>query len=72
MNRETEDDFTHYFNATSRLNTEVDRLRKAMETARTLIGALNDSAPPAVKESNINQAWHVLDDNLRVPSVPSA
>jgi hypothetical protein len=46
-------------------------MKKAMETSRTLIGAINDTAPPAVKESNINQAWHVLDDNLREPVVTS-
>ena len=46
--------------------TENARLRAAMETAKTLIGgALNDKAPAAVKASNINQAWHILNDNLR-------
>jgi len=44
---------------------EIKRLRAAMETARTLIGALNDSVPSTVRASNINQAWHILNDNLR-------
>jgi hypothetical protein len=47
------------------LVAELTRLRDAMEVAKTLIGAINDTAPEAVKASNINQAWHVLDDNLR-------
>jgi hypothetical protein len=44
---------------------EIERLRAAMTTARALIGAINDHAPAAVKASNTNQAWHVLNDNLR-------
>lgn len=44
---------------------EIVRQRVAMETARNLIGAINDMASAAVKASNINMAWHVLDDNLR-------
>jgi len=43
----------------------IEALVKAMETAKQLVGAVNDTAPPAVKESNINAAWHILDDNIR-------
>jgi hypothetical protein len=49
-----------------RLYEENERLIAAMRVAKELIGARNDTAPEAVKASNINQAWHVLDDNLRV------
>ena len=43
----------------------IMRLREAMRVAKTLIGAINDTAPPAVKAANINQAWHILNDNLK-------
>jgi hypothetical protein len=47
-----------------------DLLIKAMEAAKRLIGAINDTAPPTVKESNINMAWHILDGSLRAISAP--
>jgi hypothetical protein len=47
-----------------RLRAENRRLREAMRVAKELIGTLNDIAPASVKASNINQAWHVLNDNL--------
>ena len=50
---------------------EVIRLQKAMETAKVLIGAINDRATPAVRESNINMAWHILDDNLKASTLSS-
>ena len=41
-----------------------DRLVQAVTSAKRLIGAINDTASEAVKESNINTAWHILDDAL--------
>jgi hypothetical protein len=41
-----------------------DLLVQAMTSAKRLIGAVNDTATAAVKESNINMAWHILDDAL--------
>lgn len=43
---------------------QIDALVQAMTSARRLIGAINDTASAPVKESNINTAWHVLDDAL--------
>jgi len=42
-----------------------------MEAAMRLTGAINDTAPPAVKESNINMAWHILDQNLKAIRPPA-
>jgi high-affinity K+ transport system ATPase subunit B len=39
---------------------ERDDLLEAMQKALVMIGASNDDKPPCVKESKINQAWHVL------------
>jgi hypothetical protein len=38
-----------------------NNLREQCQKAKILIGATNDGKPEAVKESNINQAWHILD-----------
>lgn len=61
-------------NAITELETALDqrdRLVRAMEAAMRLIGAINDTAPPAVKESNINMAWHILDQNLKAIRPPA-
>lgn len=42
-------------------DAEIAGLRAVMHQAKVLIGAQNDTAHPAVKEANINQAWHLLD-----------
>ena len=41
-----------------------DQLVRAVTSAKRLIGAINDTASAAIKESNINTAWHILDDAL--------
>jgi len=42
----------------------IEQLQLAIKNARDLIGAVNDQLPPAMKESNINLAWHILDNHL--------
>lgn len=39
-------------------------LREAMERAKVLIGARNDALSEAARQSNIAEAWHVLDKAL--------
>lgn len=45
-------------------NNAPHGLAEAAQEAKVLIGAKNDRLPIAVRESNINQAWHVLDRAL--------
>lgn len=42
----------------------ITGLIDAIEGARMLIGARNDNASEAVRQSNVNEAWHVLFDAL--------
>lgn len=43
---------------------KIEQLQLAMTRARRLIGGMNDNAPQDVKQSNINLAWHILDNHL--------
>jgi len=41
-----------------------DAMREALERAKVLIGAKNDGLSEAARQSNINEAWHILDAAL--------
>ncbi|HWT40051.1 MAG TPA: hypothetical protein VN081_02160, partial [Dongiaceae bacterium] len=45
--------------------TGVVELWDTIDQARILIGAKNDNVSDAVKENNINQAWHLLNNLLK-------
>jgi hypothetical protein len=52
--------------ANAALILAAPELYKAADRARILIGAANDDLPEAVRESRINEAWHLLDDALKL------
>jgi hypothetical protein len=39
----------------------MEALCEALETAKVLIGAKNDTLSESARQSNINEAWHVLN-----------
>jgi len=41
---------------------KIERLRTLMNDAKMLIGATNDGLTEAQRESNINKAWHILNE----------
>lgn len=47
--------------ADGQLITAAPDLLKAAQDAKILIGARNDSLSEAVRQANINEAWHVLN-----------
>ena len=42
-------------------NAPSPELVERLTQAKVLIGARNDNASEAVRQSNVNQAWHILD-----------
>jgi hypothetical protein len=50
--------------ANARLIAAAPELYEAAEEARLLIGARNDVLHEAQRQSNINKAWHLLNDAL--------
>ncbi|SNT20097.1 hypothetical protein [Sphingopyxis indica] len=59
----------HYFSicmsattlADGMLITASPDLLEAAKNAKVLIGARNDTLSEAVRQANINEAWHILD-----------
>lgn len=52
--------------ADARLIAAAPNLYEAADEARILIGAGNDSLPEAMRQSRVNEAWHLLNNALKL------